>query len=562
MGLGEPTALLLISIRFVILLRTRAVTRRWLPTTLFSFCVLLIALMALPRHGRADAFTDALSGFAKDSYSDTADTIEKISGLGDPRALTVLQALADGNLKFRGNDGAIIIAAGDKAIDATTGQPLSGVSPQDLSDVRLNNRVRSAVQSALGRFGLFAANPTQRIAAAEAMFKNPSLDSRILLEKAIAEETDPQALAAKQRALAAMLLLGDKAEDQLQAIATLSIANDQDTRSLLLSLSQKGGLDPAVQAAVNKAIEAIDAHLFRQQIVQTIFYGLSLGSVLLLAALGLSITFGVMGVINMAHGEMVMIGAYTTYVVQQALIHWLPSAMPWSVLIAVPLSFVVAGSIGMALERGLIRHLYGRPLETLLMTWGLSMIIQQTVRLIFGASNRPVESPRWMSGSIDLLGVSLTLNRIWIILFGLLILGLVTLITRRTYYGLQMRAVTQNRAMASAMGIATSRIDALTFGLGSGIAGMAGVALSQIDNVSPNLGQSYIVDSFMVVVFGGVGNFLGTLIGAMSLGIVNKLLEPYAGAVLGKILVLVAIIIFIQFRPRGLFALRGRSVEN
>jgi urea transport system permease protein len=216
----------------------------------------------------------------------------------------------------------------------------------------------------------------------------------------------------------------------------------------------------------------------------------------------------------------------------------------------------------MALERGLIRHLYGRPLETLLMTWGLSMILQQIVRLAFGASNRPVESPKWMSGAIDVLGVTLTLNRIWIILFGLLILGLVTFVLRRTYYGLQMRAVMQNRGMASAMGIATNKIDALTFGLGSGIAGMAGVALSQIDNVSPNLGQSYIVDSFMVVVFGGVGNFLGTLIGAMSLGLVNKVLEPYAGAVLGKILILVAIIIFIQFRPRGLFALKGRSVEN
>ena len=519
-------------------------------------------LIALPQQSRADAFSDALAGFAKDNYSDTSETIEKISGLGDPRALNVLQALSDGNLKFRATDGAIVIINGNTALDAATNQPLSGVSIADLSDVRMNNRVRSAVQSALGRFGLFAPNPGQRIAAAEAMFKNPSLDSRILLEKAITEETDTQALAAKKRALAAMLLLSDKSEDQLQAIATLAVANDQDTRSLLLSLSQKGGLDSAVQTAVAKAIAAIDAHLFRQQIVQTVFYGLSLGSVLLLAALGLSITFGVMGVINMAHGEMMMLGAYTTYVVQQVLHAWLPGALPWSILISVPAAFLVSGVIGMALERGLIRHLYGRPLETLLMTWGLSMILQQVVRLIFGATNRPVESPKWMSGAIDVLGVTLTLNRIWIILFGLLILGLVTFVMRRTYYGLQMRAVMQNRAMASAMGIATSKIDALTFGLGSGIAGMAGVALSQIDNVSPNLGQSYIVDSFMVVVFGGVGNFLGTLIGAMTLGLVNKVLEPYAGAVLGKILILVAIIIFIQFRPRGLFALKGRSVES
>jgi len=270
----------------------------------------------------------------------------------------------------------------------------------------------------------------------------------------------------------------------------------------------------------------------------------------------------VMGVINMAHGEMVMLGAYTTFVVQQIIRGWAPELMEVSVLIAVPLAFLVSGAVGVGLERGIIRHLYGRPIETLLMTWGVSMILQQTVRVAFGASNREVTSPSWMSGTMEIVsGVALTQNRVVIILFGLIVFALVVLITRKTWFGLQMRAVTQNRAMAASMGIRTGRIDALTFGLGSGIAGMAGVALAQIDNVSPNLGQGYIVDSFMVVVFGGVGNLLGLLLGSSVLGVVNKFLEPFAGAVLGKIFVLVAIIVFIQFRPRGLFALKGRAAE-
>ena len=294
-----------------------------------------------------------------------------------------------------------------------------------------------------------------------------------------------------------------------------------------------------------------------------VFQGISLGSVLLLAAVGLAITFGVMGVINMAHGEMVMLGAYTTFVVQDLFRAYAPAALDFSVLVAIPAAFLFAGLVGIAIERGIIRFLYGRPLETLLATWGLSLILQQAVRTIFGPSNREVGNPSWMSGSLDLVGgLTLTYNRIWIIVFSLLVFAALLLLIRATSFGLQMRAVTQNRRMAAAMGIRTGRVDALTFGLGSGIAGIAGVALSQIDNVSPNLGQSYIIDSFMVVVFGGVGNLWGTFVGALSLGLVNKFLEPYAGAVLGKILVLVAIILFIQKRPRGLFALKGRAVES
>jgi len=285
--------------------------------------------------------------------------------------------------------------------------------------------------------------------------------------------------------------------------------------------------------------------------------------VLFLAAVGLAITFGVMGVINMAHGELVMIGAYTTFVVQELFRAYMPNAFDYSLFAAIPAAFIVAGLFGIAIERSVIRFLYGRPLETLLATWGLSLVLQQLVRSVFGPTNRDVGSPSWMSGAIETAGgLTLTYNRIWIIVFSLMVLGLLSLLLRKTSFGLQMRAVTQNRRMAASMGIRTGRIDALTFGLGSGIAGIAGVALSQIDNVSPNLGQAYIIDSFMVVVFGGVGNLWGTFVGGFSLGIINKFLEPFAGSVLAKILVLVAIILFIQKRPRGLFALKGRAVES
>jgi urea transport system permease protein len=313
--------------------------------------------------------------------------------------------------------------------------------------------------------------------------------------------------------------------------------------------------------------------------VQNAWYGVSLGSVLLLAAIGLAITFGVMGVINMAHGEMVMLGAYTTFVVQETIRQKaiafiipftdtgiripLPFDVPldWSLPIAVPLAFLVSAGIGILIERGIIRFLYGRALETLLATWGLSLILQQTVRTQFGPTNKEVSNPSWMSGSFDIGQIAITYNRLWIVIFTLGVFVLLLAMLRFTRLGLEMRAVTQNRRMAASMGIATSRVDALTFGLGSGIAGIAGVALSQIDNVSPNLGQGYIIDSFMVVVFGGVGNLWGTLVGAITLGIANKFLEPVAGAVLGKIAILVLIILFIQKRPRGLFALKGRAVE-
>jgi len=336
--------------------------------------------------------------------------------------------------------------------------------------------------------------------------------------------------------------------------------------SALLSRDDSGKFhdqDEDVRVAAKIVLETIESKLRLYGIIENLFHGISLGSVLLLAAIGLAITFGVMGVINMAHGEMVMLGAYTTFIVQELFRNYFPGAFDFSLLIAIPMAFLVSGLAGICIERGIIRFLYGRPLETLLATWGLSLILQQLVRTIFGPTNREVGAPSWMMGAIDLSGgIVLPYNRIYIILFSIIVLTTLLLALRHTTFGLRMRAVTQNRSMAGAMGIKTGRIDALTFGLGCGIAGMAGVALSQIDNVSPNLGQAYIIDSFMVVVFGGVGNLWGTLVGAMSLGVVNKMLEPYAGAVLGKILVLVFIILFIQKKPRGLFAIKGRAAGH
>jgi urea transport system permease protein len=409
----------------------------------------------------------------------------------------------------------------------------------------------------LGALRLFSPDASDRLTAAEAVFRSRDPAALPALTRALAKETDPTVKRRLEQARAAAILSSTDASetDRLDAVSVMRARGDIEARSTLGNLT---GQSPAVAAAAAAAITGIDRNLQLWSLLESVYYGLSLGSVLLLAAAGLAITFGVMGVINMAHGEMVMIGAF---VVQGALRAYLPSIYPASLLLSVPLAFLVAGLIGVAIERTLIRWLYGRPLETLLATWGLSLVLQQAVRSIFGANNKDVDTPQWMSGATELGGLTLTWNRMYIILFAVLVLAALMAALRFTSLGLRMRAVTQNRRMAAAMGIRTPWIDALTFGLGSGVAGMAGVALSQIDNVSPNLGQSYIIDSFMVVVFGGVGNLWGTTLGALTLGIVNKFLEPVAGAVLGKIVVLVMLILFIQRRPRGMFPLKGRAVE-
>ncbi|MDX1605864.1 MAG: urea ABC transporter permease subunit UrtB, partial [Candidatus Competibacterales bacterium] len=370
---------------------------------------------------------------------------------------------------------------------------------------------------------------------------------------------DPAVREALAIALALTELEADGIDTQLAAIDTLTGTLDNAARNGLRGLVEDESAAPEVREAATAALASIQRKLQFYDLTEQVFFGLSLGSVLLLAAIGLAITFGVMGVINMAHGELVMLGAYTTYLIQQLM----PGLIDWSLLVAIPAAFVVAGLFGIAIERGVIRFLYGRPLETLLATFGLSLILQQLVRTTISAQNVPVANPSWMSGSWDINSVlSLTWNRLFIIVFALAVFAALVLILKRTSLGLKVRAVTQNRDMARAMGVRTDWVDALTFGLGAGIAGIAGVALSQLTNVGPNLGQNYIVDSFMVVVFGGVGNLWGTLVGALSLGVINKFLEPWTGAILAKILVLVFIILFIQKRPRGLFPQKGRAAAG
>ena len=427
--------------------------------------------------------------------------------------------------------------------------------------MRTNNRVRSALQAAIGALGILSADPATRLAAAASVLKSRDATQLGPLETAIGKESDAPIKVLMQTARSAILIAkADAPEaDRVAAAVALAERGNQDALSILRALP--ADTPATVREAAQRGIASIESRLAGWSLAQNAWYGLSLGSVLLLAAIGLAITFGVMGVINMAHGEMVMLGAYTTFVIQDAIRSHAPALFDYSLFLAVPAAFIVAGGVGIAIERGLIRFLYGRPLETLLATWGISLILQQAVRTTFGPTNREVGAPNFMSGAFELGGLTITWNRLWIIVFAGLIFAGLLLALKHTALGLHMRAVTQNRRMAASMGIATNWVDAMTFGLGSGIAGLAGVALAQIDNVSPNLGQGYIIDSFLVVVFGGVGNLWGTLVGALSLGLANKFLEPFAGAVLGKIVLLVAIILFIQKRPRGLFALKGRAIE-
>ena len=519
-------------------------------------------LLAAGAGARAESFDDALAGFAADSYGDTEKAIEAIAASGNPRAAIVIGALQDARLLFNPATKKVSVKTeSGTLLDAATGQAAAGEAISDLKPVRINNRLRRAIEAALGSLTLLAPDPAKRFEAAQAVFRSRDATALPALDAALAKETDAGVKRALTEARAAVILNMSVASevDQIGAIAVIRARADQDALALLSALP--AAASPAVARAAKDAVVAIQKGLVLWDAAQNAWYGLSLGSVLLLAAIGLAITFGVMGVINMAHGEMVMLGAYTTFVVQELIRGNDPALFGYSLAIALPLAFLVTGAIGILIERTIIRFLYGRPLETLLATWGLSLILQQAVRTTFGPTNREVGAPSWMSGAFEVGHITVTYNRLWIICFSLVVFVALLGLLRFTRLGLEMRAVTQNRAMAAAMGIRTSRIDALTFGLGSGIAGIAGVALSQIDNVSPNLGQGYIIDSFMVVVFGGVGNLWGTLVGAFALGIANKFLEPYAGAVLGKILILVLIILFIQKRPRGLFALRGRAVE-
>jgi urea transport system permease protein len=532
---------------------------RWIAAAL----AIALAFAAVPLH--AAGLEEALAHFTTDDYGEIADGIAAVAESGDARAALILDALEDDRLFYSAEQKKVFYKnASGGLFDAATGMPVAGRGPPDVDTVSINNRLRRAIDAALGGLTLMSPDPAKRYDAAQAVFKSHEANVLPAIETAIEKESDPYIKRALNEARAAVILNSDDASeaDKLAAVAVIRARGDQDSIATLEALPAE--TPDAVAAAAKRAIAAIGNELAFWELAQNAWYGLSLGSVLLLAAIGLAITFGVMGVINMAHGEMVMIGAYVTFVIQElarTTYAAYPGLLDYSLLIAVPAAFIIAGLIGIMIERGIIRFLYGRPLETLLATWGLSLILQQAVRTAFGPTNREVSNPAWMSGAFEVGHLNITYSRLWIICFALAAFVTLLGVLRFTRFGLEMRAVTQNRAMAAAIGIRTGRIDALTFGLGSGIAGIAGVALSQIDNVSPNLGQGYIIDSFMVVVFGGVGNLWGTLVGAMTLGIANKFLEPVAGAVLGKIAILVLIILFIQKRPRGLFALKGRAVE-
>ncbi|NIY75746.1 urea ABC transporter permease subunit UrtB [Thalassospira sp. HF15] len=534
---------------------------------------LLVIFMAVPDTAMAysdEELRNVAEGLNVKSSTKKIEVIEEMAADGDPRVAPILRAMLEGDLYVRDSDEHVVITRKQGKvythIDIVSGEEVGESGSKEISKIKVNNRLRGVLRDALATLNLFSPDLAVRSNAVEQIMDARDPAMLPLLLRAIDREEDETLLARMELARATMALAaGETTEERLSAIEVLASETTPQIRAVLsqfVASAEAEGYEPEVVAAAEDALESVEGRLSTWQTVGDVYRGISLGSVLLLAAVGLAITFGVMGVINMAHGEMIMIGAYTTFMVQQALGSILPSGSAWSLAISVPAAFLVAGAVGVVIERCVIRFLYGRPLETLLATWGVSLVLQQGIRTIFGATNQQVMAPDFMSGAVEFsTGLVLTYNRLWIILFSVIVVAGIAAVLRYTAFGLQMRAVTQNRRMAGSVGIRTGYVDALTFGLGSGIAGIAGVALSQISNVSPNLGQTYIIDSFMVVVFGGVGNLWGTVLGAFSLGIVNKFLEPVAGAVLAKIFVLIALILFIQKRPKGLFALKGRAVE-
>ena len=507
------------------------------------------------------------------TFSDKDRVVEKLAQTGHPNVRPVLTALLEDRLYFRNDDQRVFLvktAANEDSttldlIDPVTLKAAGPTSVDNLTKIGTNNHLRRVLQTALARYGLSSPDASVRLDAAQNMERDLDDANVQFLRERSKIESNARVKTEISTALALAALDGSDPSARLAAISTLRGSVRQDVLNKLQALIQKSPdgsfveRDERVRDAAAAAVKSIARWRAFYGALETLFFGLSLGSVLVLIAIGLAITFGVMGVINMAHGELMMLGAYTTYVVQVAM----PNHSESSILVAIPAAFLVAALAGILIERTVIRFLYGRPLETLLATFGISLILQQLVRTIFTALNRSVSTPDWMSGSLQVNdALAITYNRLYIVIFTLIVFAGLLIILKHTRVGLQIRAVSQNRAMAKAMGIRSEWVDAMTFGLGSGIAGVAGVALSQLTNVNPNLGQSYIIDSFMVVVFGGVGNLWGAMVGGMSMGVVNELLEPYAGAVLAKIFVLVALILFIQRRPRGLFPPTGRASDN
>lgn len=518
---------------------------------------LLLVLMTLPAWASLDA--GLLRKLASDDAEEKVLAIQKIAQTADPEALTVLQAMADDKLYMVGKQ--VLIIDEDRATDASTGKPIA--MPAEPESITTNNQIVGELETSIAALKLFDPQVKVRLAAAKMLEENPSAELASLLAKALASEQDAKVKSLLTVAYAESNLGNKDPKARLAAAQVLGETGSPLAKTLLLPLTETATEpDEKVRFEAIKAVKAIDGRLATADFIASAFSGLSLGSILLLAALGLAITYGVMGIINMAHGELLMIGAYATYVVQSIFRTHFPGAIDWYLPAAIPVAFFSAALVGVLMERTVIRWLYGRTLETLLATWGISLVLIQASRVVFGAQNVEVSNPSWMSGGITLLpNLILPWNRIFIVCFALFVLALVWVLMNKTRLGMFIRAVTQNRPMASCVGVPTARIDTMAFALGAGIAGLGGVALSQISNVGPDMGQNYIVDSFMVVVLGGVGQLAGTVWAALGLGVFTKVLETWVGAVIAKILVLVFIIVFIQKRPQGIFALKGRFVE-
>ena len=488
--------------------------------------------------------------------------VENIAELEDSRRRSFLESMLEGQIYFTRQEERVVkavrIEEQFQISDSLTGEDLGLVGTRAVGRVSVNNSLRRNLRLLIAGIDLENEDPEIRLSAVEYLVSQAATESREQLLQLKTVEIDNAVSQAIEEGLALVDLSSEDPSLRSAALDQLS-GNLKNTIRNAIRQVAEGDPDPDIQTKAEEILYSIQSKVELYGYVQTLFFGLSLGSVLLLAAIGLAITFGVMGVINLAHGELIMLGAYTTYVVQQTF----PNSIEVSLLIAVPAAFIVSGLFGIAIERGIIRFLYGRPLETLLATFGISLILQQLVRTVFSPQNRPVSNPDWMSGQWQLNEVlAFNYNRLYILIFCIIVFALLSLLLKKTRLGIEVRAVAQNRAMAKAIGVRSGWVDALTFGLGSGLAGIAGVALSQLTNVGPNLGQAYIVDSFMVVVFGGVGNLWGTFYGSFILGITNKIMEPWAGAVIAKILILVFIILFIQKQPKGLFPQKGRGMEE
>jgi len=532
------------------------------PLALLGVATLLASVSPSPAYAIAP---ELIHDLALGENEEKVKAISALVASGDPQALPVLQSLLAGEVQTVGETTVLRVKEGI-ATDLATGAKVEPL-PESRDDVVLNNRVRRELATAIAALQLEAPERATRFAAAHALQRGADEDILPVIQRALAKEQDAEIRTLLSLTQATLQLASTDKPTRLAAIHSLAESRDPNTKTLLLPLLEKRGADfvetdSDIRAEAELSLRAIEGRLSKGEMVGRVFSGISLGSILLLAALGLAITYGLMGVINMAHGELIMIGAYATYVVQNLFRAYLPGAFDFYLLAALPAAFAASAVAGMVMERTVIRFLYGRPLETLLATWGLSLILIQAVRTVFGAQNVQVENPAWMSGGVQLFSnVVLPYSRIVIIGFAAAVVALIALLLTRTRLGLFVRGVTQNRSMADALGVPTGRVDTYAFGLGSGIAGLAGCALSQIGNVGPDLGQSYIVDSFMVVVLGGVGQLAGTVYAAMGLGIANKFLEAWSGAVLAKIALLVFIIVFIQKRPQGLFAIKGRMAD-